>query len=426
MGNVIQTLRERGFIDRLTDPELEKLGQQEQLVVYCGVDPTADSLHVGNLLPLLMLVHFQRAGHRPIALVGGATGLVGDPGGKKDERNLLSRDQVEENVNGIRRILERLFSFEGDNAAIVVNNIDWMGEVGFLDFIRDVGKHVRITEMLARDSVKARLDSGAGMSYTEFSYQLLQAYDFFHLYREFQCQVQVGGSDQWGNITAGTDLIRRMDGGGVYGMVCPLLTTESGEKLGKSEGNTVWLTSDKTSPYQLYQYFIRTEDVDAVRLLKLLTFLSLDEISELNESLEKNPERREAQKRLAREVTELIHGPEGAEAAEKASEVLFGGELSGLGSDVILEIFSDVPTFAIDTSRLEGAYSIVEALTDSSLAESKGEARRLLDGGGVYLNNQRVESSDTKIGRDSLLDGDLVVLRVGKKKYCLGKVATRG
>jgi tyrosyl-tRNA synthetase len=421
MANVIQTLGERGFIERLTDPALEAVCQEKRVTVYCGFDPTADSLHCGNLLGILALSHFQRAGHKVIAVVGGATGLIGDPGGRKDERKLLSVEDVQRNVEGIRGVLSKFLSFEGANAAKILNNFDWMGPVTFLDFIRDVGKHVRITEMLARDSVKGRLDSGAGMSFTEFSYQLLQAYDFYYLHTHQGCDVQIGGSDQWGNITAGTDLIRRLGGDQTYGLVWPLLTNASGQKFGKSEGGAIWLTADRTSPYQFYQYWVRTEDADAGRFLKLLTFLPLDEIADLERSIEKEPEKREAQKRLAWEMTALVHGEKGAQAAVKASEALFGGELDGLGADIILDIFSEVPSFSIEPGRFDQGYPMVDALAESGLASSKGEARRLIQGGGVYVNNHRVESADSPLTKENLLDGGLLVLRVGKKKYCLGR-----
>ena len=426
MSNVIETLQERGFIERITDPDLgslseKRLKEKKPLVVYCGFDPTADSLHAGNLVAILALAHFQRAGHKPIALVGGATGLIGDPSGKKDERKLQTRETVEENVAGIKKVLARFLSFEGENAAMIVNNHDWMGPITFLDFIRDVGKHVRITEMLARESVKARIDSGAGMSFTEFSYQLLQAYDFHYLHTHHGCDVQLGGSDQWGNITAGTDLIRRLGGEQTYGLVCPLLTTSTGQKFGKSEQGAIWLTADRTSPYQFYQYWIRTEDADAGRFLRMFTFLPQAEIVELERLTKEKPEGREAQKKLAWEMTCLVHGEEDARAALKASEALFGGELTGLAANTILDVFSEVPSFGLDWKRLNEGLSLVDALVESNLTGSKGESRRLIQGGGVYINNRKAEG-DEKITQDHLLDGGLLVLRVGKKKYCLGKV----
>lgn len=421
MSNVVETLQERGFIDRITDPELASLSEKKRLTVYCGFDPTADSLHAGNLVAILALTHFQRAGHKPIALVGGATGLIGDPSGKKDERKLQTHETVQANVAGIKKVLAKFLSFEGENAATIVNNHDWMGPITFLDFIRDVGKHVRITEMLARESVKARIDSGAGMSFTEFSYQLLQAYDFYHLHTHLGCDVQLGGSDQWGNITAGTDLIRRLGGEQTYGLVCPLLTTSTGQKFGKSEQGAIWLTADRTSPYQFYQYWIRTEDADVGRFLRMFTFLPLTEIEELEHAAREKPEAREAQKKLAWEMTCLVHGEEDARNALRASEALFGGDLAGLGASTILDVFSEVPSFELDGNRLSDGLMLVDALVESTLAGSKGEARRLIQGGGVYINNRKAEG-DEKITRSHLLDGGLLVLRVGKKKYCLGKV----
>lgn len=422
MSNVIQTLRERGFIENLTDPGLEKLAEEGPLVVYNGLDPTADSLHIGNLVPLQMLAHFQRAGHRPIALVGGATGLIGDPSGKKGERDLLSREQVSANVEGIRKVLEKLFSFDGDNAAVLANNIDWFGEFTFLDVIRDVGKHVRITEMLARDSVKARLDSGAGLSFTEFSYQILQSYDFYHLFKEKGCKVQVGGADQWGNITAGTDLIRRISGEQAYGLVCPLLLDSAGNKFGKSEGGAVWLSADRTSPYQFYQFWVRVEDSDVIRLLKLFTFLPLEEIAEFEKAVSEQPEKREAQKKLAWEMTTRIHGEDAAHSAIAATQALFGGDLDGLDLRTLEDVFSEVPSFSVSKDRIASGLPVLDALVESELASSKGEARRLLKGGGVYLNNKRLESESLNLGREHLMHDRLLVLRSGKKKYCLGRV----
>jgi tyrosyl-tRNA synthetase len=422
MSNVIQTLRERGLLENITDPGLEKLAETEPLVVYNGLDPTADSLHIGNLMALQILSHFQRAGHRPIALVGGATGLIGDPSGKKGERDLLSREQVAANVEGIRKVLGHLFSFEGENAAILANNIDWFGEFTFLDVIRDVGKHIRITEMLARDSVKARLDSGAGLSFTEFSYQILQAYDFYHLFKEQGCRVQVGGADQWGNITAGTDLIRRLTGEQAYGLVCPLLLDSAGNKFGKSEGGAVWLSADRTSPYQFYQFWIRAEDSDAIRLLKAFTFLPLEEIAELEMKVSEEPEKREAQKRLAWEMTVRIHGEEAAHSAIAATQALFGGDLEGLDLRTLEDVFAEVPSFAVGKDRIEAGVPILDALVESQMASSKGEARRLINGGGVYLNNERLESDSLSLKREHLLHDRLFVLRSGKKKYCLGRV----
>lgn len=423
MKHLLHELTERGFIDRVTDEQLAERCGKEHLAVYCGFDPTAPSLHCGNLLPILMLTHFQRAGHRVFALVGGATGLIGDPSGKKDERQLKTREEVNENVEGIRGVLSRFLDFEGANPARIVNNFDWMGPITFLDFIRDVGKYVRITEMLARDSVKGRLEGGAGMSFTEFSYQLLQAYDYHHLHQTQGVNVQVGGSDQWGNITAGTDLIRRLGGGEVHGAVCPLLTTASGAKFGKSESGAIWLSADRTSPYQFYQYWVRTEDRDVVKFLKLFTFLPMEEIEELGRKMELEPEKRESQKKLAWEVTALVHGPAEADNAVRASEALFGGELTGLNERMLLEIFSEVPSFPIPSSKLSEGLTVVDVLVEGEMAKSRSDARRLVEGGGVYLNNSRIDKVDALVQSESLLDGGILVFRVGKKKYSLGRVA---
>ncbi len=413
MPNIIQSLSERGFVDRVTDPALEALSERERLVVYCGFDPTADSLHAGNLVAIQALSHFQRAGHSVIAVVGGATGLIGDPSGKKDERSLLTREQVELNVAGIRAVLSKFLRFEGENPARILNNFDWMGPIRFLDFIRDVGKHVRVTEMLARDSVKGRLETGAGMSFTEFSYQLLPSYDVHWLHTHHGCNLQIGGSDQWGNITAGTDLIRRLGGDQTYGLVCPLLTTASGQKFGKSEQGAIWLTADRTSAYQFYQYWIRTEDRDVGRFLRLFTFLPMEEIGRLERMVESEPERREAQKRLAWEATALVHGEQEAVAAIRASEAVYGQG-------------DDDPSY-FDTVLAPGEFGtappLVDVLVKAGLAKSKGEARRLIEGGGVYINELRVESVDQVVNQGSKDNHGIVRLRVGKKKRIRLKLA---
>ncbi|MCA9417556.1 MAG: tyrosine--tRNA ligase, partial [Candidatus Omnitrophica bacterium] len=415
-------LRWRGQIHQITDENLGPWLAAGSRTVYAGFDPTADSLHCGSLLPILMLAHFQRAGHRPIALAGGATGLIGDPSGKKEERTLMTPEQVQTNVEGISRVLGKFLDFEGEQPALLVNNYDWIGKFSFIEFIRDVGKHVRITEMLARDSVKSRMEGGVGLSFTEFSYQVLQAYDFHHLHSVEGCRVQVGGSDQWGNITAGTDLIRRLGGEQCFGLVCPLLTTSSGQKFGKTEEGAVWLTADRTSPYQFYQYWVRTEDADVVRLLKLFTFLPLEEIGDLEKEVSENPGARNAQKKLAWEVTSLVHGEEAAQAAINASQALFGGSLEGLDLRTLEDIFSEVPTFTIDPSKIEQGYPILDALVDSGLASSKGDARRAIKGGAINLNNLRIEADSFAIAKEHLLHDRLAVLRHGKKKYCLGRV----
>jgi tyrosyl-tRNA synthetase len=418
--NLLDELERRGAIADVTDrAALDQLLSSGQQNIYIGFDPTADSLHVGSLLPALMLARFQRAGHRPIVLVGGATGMVGDPSGRSAERQLQTIESIRANVEGIKNQLARFFQFEGDAAAIAVNNYDWTHSVSYLGFLRDVGKHFTVNHMLAKESVRSRLeDREHGISYTEFSYMLLQAFDFLHLFDKHACRIQGGGSDQWGNITAGIELIRKKTGGQAFGITFPLLTTSSGEKFGKSAGNAIWLDANKTSPYQFYQYWINTDDRDVERFLKLFTFLGLDQVAEI---MEHPHEQRVAQKLLAAEVTRLVHGDEALAQAEKASEVLFGGEVAGLTDKDLAEIFTDVPSFEID---LATPVKITDALVRAGAAKSKGEATRLLAGGGVYLNNRRVEAADAQIRREDRASETMLILRVGKKSYYLGRVST--
>jgi len=421
--NLLDDLDRRGAIDQVTDREaLDKLLNQPGQAIYIGFDPTADSLHVGSLVPALMLARFQRAGHRPIVLVGGSTGMIGDPSGRTAERQLMTPEIVVANCEGIRRQLERFVSFEGDNAAIMVNNYDWTGGVSYLDFLRDIGKHFTVNYMLAKESVRRRLeDREHGISYTEFSYMLLQAFDFLQLYDTKRCKIQAGGSDQWGNITAGIELIRRMRAEQAFGITFPLLATSSGEKFGKSAGNAVWLDKNKTSPYQFYQYWINTDDRDVERFLKLFTFLEIAEIAEL---CSKPPEQRAAQKKLAEEVTRIVHGEEALAHAIKASNVLFGEEIDGLKDRDLAEIFADVPSFNIEAISIANGLRVTDALVRSGAAKSKGEATRLLAGGGVYLNNRRVAAADAQLRREDLASETMFVLRVGKKSYYLGRVNT--
>ena len=416
---LLEELEQRGALDDVTDrAALEELLSKPGQSIYIGFDPTADSLHAGNLVPALMLSRFQRAGHRPIVLVGGSTGMIGDPSGRSSERPLMTPDLVRSNVEAIRAQLTRFVSFEGDNAAIVVNNYDWTAPVSYLDFLRDVGKHFTVNYMLAKESVRRRLeDREHGISYAEFSYMLLQAYDFLVLHDTQNCKIQGGGSDQWGNITAGAELIRKVRGGEAFGITFPLLTTASGEKFGKSAGNAIWLDPNRTSPYQFYQYWINTDDRDAARFLKLFTFLSLEEIDHL---CSHPPEQRVPQKALAAEITRTVHGEAALAQAIKASEVLFGGEVSGLTDRQLTEIFADVPSFSID---LTSPVRLTETLVRAAAVKSKAEATRLISGGGVYLNNRRVEASDTQIRREDLASESMFVLRVGKKNYYLGRVS---
>ncbi len=416
--NLIDELEQRGAIDDITDRAgLEQLLNSGPQKIYIGFDPTADSLHVGSLLPALMLARFQRGGHRPIVLVGGSTGMVGDPSGRSSERQLQSIETVRSNAEAIKNQLARFFDFTGPNAAIAANNYDWTHQVSYLDFLRDIGKHFTVNHMLAKESVRARLeDREHGISYTEFSYMLLQAFDFLHLFQAENCRIQGGGSDQWGNITAGIELIRRKAGAQAFGITFPLLTTSSGEKFGKSAGNAVWLDVKKTSPYRFYQYWINTDDRDVERFLKLFTFLSLEEISSI---MQNPPEQRVAQKRLAAEVTRLVHGADALAQAQKASEVLFGGDVTGLSDRDLAEIFAEVPSF-----ELTPPMKMTDALVRAGAAKSKGEAARLIAGGGVYLNNKRIEAADAQIQSEDRASESMLILRVGKKSYYLGRVNT--
>jgi tyrosyl-tRNA synthetase len=411
----------RGLIHQSTDETfLREWLQNGCRTVYAGFDPTADSLHVGSLIPLLYLRRFQRAGHRPIALVGGATGMIGDPSGKSAERNLLSIEQLEANVAGIRSQMQNFLEFDSSRTgAVLVNNFDWMRDFSYLAFLREVGKNFPVNVMLGKDSVKARLESDAGLSYTEFSYMLLQAYDFVYLLDHHQCQLQVGGSDQWGNITAGIDLGRRMRGAQLYGITCPLLTKKDGAKMGKTESGTIWLSADRTSPYEFYQYWIRVEDEDAGMCLRFLTELSHEDIESLDQVRAERPEQRESQKRLAEEVTRLVHGESGLQTAQRATEVFFGAEIDRTDTE-LSSVFRDVPSSEMPMQQLLGdGLPLLDAFVAAGLAKSKGEARRTVTQGGAYVNNRRVEDIEHRLTPQDLVGDAIVVLRSGKKKYAL-------
>lgn len=422
MSDIFSELQWRGLVYQTTDDEnLGKWLSEGSRVVYSGFDPTADSLHVGSLLPLMMLRRFQKAGHRPIAIAGGATGMIGDPSGKSAERNLLSREQLEANLAGIESQMRMMLDFEGECAARVVNNFDWINQFSYIDFLRDVGKNVPVNMMLSKDSVKNRLGSEAGLSYTEFSYMLLQAYDFVHLNKEFGCELQIGGSDQWGNVTAGIDLGRRMNGVKLYGMTCPLLTKADGEKMGKTASGAIWLSADKTSPYEFYQYWFRTDDSDVSKCLRFLTELERDEIDSLDISREQDSGKRESQIRLAEELTRMIHGESGLKKAVQAKEVLYGGEIKDLSDADLSQIFDDVPNCSLTFAELEAGIPLIDAMVQSSLSKSKGEARRTIEQGGGYINNQRVEDVGRGLTRADLASETVIVLRSGKRKYALLK-----
>jgi len=421
LKDFIRELKWRGVLYDHTEG-LEEL--KGRVVGYIGFDPTAMSLHVGSLLPLITLSRLQRFGNVPIAVIGGGTGLIGDPSGKTKERPLLSKEEIEENVEGIKAQIEKFLDFKAkENPAKIVNNYDWLGEIKLVDFLREVGKHITVNYMLQKESVRNRLQREEGISFTEFSYMLLQAYDFLVLYDRENCVLQMGGSDQWGNITAGIDLIRKMRGGKAYGLVFPLITTSSGVKFGKTEEGTVWLDPNLTSPFKFYQFWINTEDADVIRYLKYFTFLGEMEIGELEESLKREPEKREPHRVLAREVTRMVHGEDAMRRAERASKVLFGEEIKDLNLREILEIFSDVPSREIPKERFEGeGYPLVELLVDVGLFPSKGEARRAINGGGVYVNNIRVSDAQDKISLSRAIEGKVLILRKGKKNYLLVKL----
>jgi tyrosyl-tRNA synthetase len=417
--SVYRELEWRGFIKQKTSPEVEPLLDQRSVKVYVGFDPTAASLHIGSLVAIMGLAHLQRAGHTPIILVGGATGMIGDPSGKSEERGLQTPEKVRENMEGIRAQLRKFFSFEGANAAVMVNNHDWTAKFSYLDFLREAGKHITVKDMLEKDSAKRRLEREQSLSYTEFSYMILQAHDFLHLFDELGCVLQAGGDDQWGNITLGIGLIRKLRGKEAFGLTFPLLTTATGEKFGKTEkGTSVWLDAKLTTPYKFYQYFVNADDKDVVADLKLFTFLAQEEISALAESAAQAPEKREAQKRLAREVTTLVHGAAAAEAVARASEVVFSEEIGSVPEDVFREVFSDVQTTVLPAADLAAGLQPVDALVKAGLAKSRGEARRLVEQGGVYLNNRKA-SLESRITAAELLFGRFLLLRKGRKETCL-------
>ncbi len=400
---------------------------KEKVTGYIGFDPTAASLHVGSLLPIMNLVRMQQFGHTPIALVGGGTGMIGDPSGKTVERQLLSKEQLAFNLEGIREQLSRFLDFERQtNPAMMLNNADWLTQLGLIDFLRDIGKHFTVNYMMAKESVKRRFEEGDGISYTEFSYMLLQSYDFLVLHDRYNCKLQLGGSDQWGNIVAGSELIRRLRGernGRGFGLVSPLVTSLSGVKFGKTEAGSVWLDARLTSPYRFYQFWINTDDRDVVKYLKFFTMLSQDEIAGLGTLVEIAPEKREAQKRLAQEVTRMVHGEAELQKATQASQVLFGGEVAHLSASDVLDIFSEVPSSDLPRTSFEGdGLSIIDAVLAAGFATSRGAARRLVEGGGIYVNNRRATDPQARLDLSVLIDGQYQVLRKGTREYHLIRV----
>ena len=422
---ILDELRWRGLIYDQTEG-LDELVAHQKITLYNGFDPTADSLHIGNLVPLMQLARWQRFGHTPIALAGGGTGMIGDPSGRSSERNLMTLDAIDANVEQIKGQLASILDFETrTNPAQVVNNADWLRRVLLTDFLRDTGKHFTVNYMLAKDSVKSRMERDAsGISYTEFSYMLLQAHDFLHLFDTQRCLAQTGGSDQWGNIVAGVELIRRSRGQKAHALVYPLLVRADGSKFGKTaEGTSVWLSPARTSPYRFYQYWFNTDDADVVTYLKYFTWLARPEIEELERLVHQQPERREAQRRLAREVTRMVHGETGLARAEAASQALFGGDVAGLDAAEIEDIFAEVPSSEVGLDALaDGGVPVVDLLVSSGLATSKADARRKIQGGGIYLNNERVADVAAAATAGAALYGRFLVLRQGRRQYHLVRV----
>jgi tyrosyl-tRNA synthetase len=414
--DLLQDLTWRGLIYQQTDEEsLRDLIGKEKISLYCGVDPTADSMHIGHMVPFLTLRRFQQHGHRPVVLVGGATGLIGDPSGKSEERNLQTLEAVQKNVEGIQKQLASIFDFNGDNGAILVNNYDWAGSMDIVTFLRDIGKHIGVNYMLAKDTIASRLETG--ISFTEFTYTILQAMDFNHLYENFNCKMQVGGSDQWGNITSGLELIRKMqpEGAKAFGLTIPLVTKADGTKFGKTEGGAVWLDAKKTTPYEFYQFWINSADADVVKYLKYFTFLSHEEIEELEKSVQEEPHLRQAQKALAEEMTRLIHGDDSLKQAIKITEALFSGDVRSLSAAEIEQGFKDVPTFnAADT---EG--NLVDLLVAAKISPSKRQAREDITNGAVTVNGERITDTAYVLQNSDRIEGKFTIIRRGKKKYTL-------
>ncbi len=414
MKNVlIEDLKWRGLIYQQTDEQgIEDLLNKEQVTLYCGADPTADSLHIGHLLPFLTLRRFQEHGHRPIVLIGGGTGMIGDPSGKSEERVLQTEEQVDKNIEGISKQMHNIFEFGTDHGAVLVNNRDWLGQISLISFLRDYGKHVGVNYMLGKDSIQSRLEHG--ISYTEFTYTILQAIDFGHLNRELNCKIQVGGSDQWGNITSGIELMRRMYGQTeAYGLTIPLVTKSDGKKFGKSESGAVWLDAEKTSPYEFYQFWINQSDEDVIKFLKYFTFLGKEEIDRLEQSKNEAPHLREAQKTLAEEVTKFIHGEDALKDAIRISQALFSGDLKSLSAKELKDGFKDVPqvTLSNDTTN------IVEVLIETGISPSKRQAREDVNNGAIYINGERQQDVNYALAPEDKIDGEFTIIRRGKKKY---------
>ncbi len=428
--NFVEELRWRGMIHDIM-PGTEEQLKKEMTTGYIGFDPTADSLHIGNLVGIMLLKHFQLKGHRPVVLIGGATGMIGDPSGKSQERNLLDEKTLRHNQEAIKQQLTKFLEFDAGKAndAVLVNNYDWMKDYTFLEFIRDIGKHITVNYMMAKESVKKRLDPAnkSGMSFTEFSYQLVQGTDFLHLYETLGCKLQMGGSDQWGNIVTGTELIRRKLGGEAYALTSPLITKADGGKFGKTESGNVWLDPKRTSPYKFYQYWLNVSDEDAEKFIRIFTLLSKEEIEELIREHRTAPHTRILQKRLASEVTTLVHGPEALAGAEEVSRILFGKgtteTLKNMDEATFLDVFSGVPVYEVDRSVLAGGIPATELLTDTTgIFPSKGELRRLVKGGGLSINKNKINDPEMKVSEQHLINGKYILVQKGKKNYYLIKL----
>lgn len=413
-SDFFQELKERGLIHQITDEKaLEKQLNEESVKLYVGFDPTAASLHIGHLLPILMLRRFQQQGHVPIALVGGGTGMIGDPSFKDQERQLNALDTVQQWSANIKSQLSRFIDFDNKkNPAVIANNYEWLGKISLIDFLRDVGKNFTVNYMMSKESVKRRIETG--ISYTEFAYQLLQAYDFLKLYQKHGCLLQLGGSDQWGNITSGIELLRREEEVQGFGLTMPLITQANGKKFGKTEGNAIWLDADKTSPYEFYQFWLNTDDRDAVKFLKYFTFFSLEEIAEIESQFKAAPENRLAQKALAKDVTTLVHGQKAYEQAVKISEALFKGDIKALSADELDQAFSDVPAYRV---KADDSLNLVDILITAGIEPSKRQAREDIKNGAIYLNGQRNQAADYAIQAADKLSGKSTIIRRGKKKY---------
>ncbi|HPW66842.1 MAG TPA: tyrosine--tRNA ligase [Salinivirgaceae bacterium] len=424
--NFVEELRWRGMIHDIM-PKTEEALMKESVAGYVGIDPTADSLHIGHLVSIMMLRHFQEAGHKPILLIGGATGMIGDPSGKSEERSLLDVSILRKNQEAIQKQAMRFLRFDDSaNSAVVANNYDWMSKMSFLDFIRDIGKHITVNYMMSKDSVKKRIsgEEREGMSFTEFSYQLVQATDFLELYNTYNCKIQMGGSDQWGNITTGTELIRRKNSGEAFAITCPLITKSDGGKFGKTEQGNIWLDKNYTSPYQFYQFWINVSDEDAEKYIKIFTLLTKEEITEIIEKHRTEPHLRHLQNRLAEEITIFVHGAEELDMARKASQILFGNAtqetLTQIDEQTFLSVFDGVPQFFVEKSELESGISVISLLAEKTkVFASKGELRRIVQGGGLSINKGKIEDTEQSVNIDQLLNGKYLLIQKGKKNYTL-------